>query len=181
MPKRSPTPMARSSERRSSAKDASATLSIVSASSESWPRLNGAAAGDELEDQHDHRNHQQDVNQSAGDVKRESAEPQQQQNHDDDPNQISHDGFGSARGVPKSAFHARQRSRPDHHRILNRLARREDVIAGREIDAAARVTAVEEGATAEDDVAPRNAEMKSRIGRMKCSEQLNAADEKRSP
>jgi len=44
-----------------------------------------ASARDELDDQHDHGDHDQEVNQSASDVHRETGKPQNDENDDDDP------------------------------------------------------------------------------------------------
>jgi hypothetical protein len=47
--------------------------------------LKGASARDELDDQHDHRDHDQKVNESAADVHRETGQPQNDENDDDEP------------------------------------------------------------------------------------------------
>ena len=59
-----------------------------------WPRSasntpqasqSAPSSGDQIEDQNDHSDHQQKVNQTAGDMKAESQQPQDHENHKDCP------------------------------------------------------------------------------------------------
>jgi hypothetical protein len=74
-------------------------------------RSEGAAAGDELEDEDDDRDDEQEVNDVPADVHRESSDPEDDQDHDDQPQQVAHVfvpfvrrkagcGFSSATCVP---------------------------------------------------------------------------------
>jgi hypothetical protein len=47
-----------------------------------------SSPADEIEDQNDHRDDQQNVNQTAGDVKAEAKQPQNQENYKDCPKHI---------------------------------------------------------------------------------------------
>jgi len=52
--------------------------------------LNGPTSGHQVDDQDDQRDHQQNVNQSAGYVQGETKKPQDQQDYEDCPKHIQH-------------------------------------------------------------------------------------------
>src|SRR6266480_2166991 len=59
--------------------------STVHASSAWCAHSKRAAAGQQLENEHDHGDDEEQMNQPSANVHRESAEPQNDQDHDDDP------------------------------------------------------------------------------------------------
>ena len=52
--------------------------------------LRRPSSGDEVEDHENDRDHQEDMNQSAPDVRDESEDPEQEQETDEGPNDVDH-------------------------------------------------------------------------------------------
>ena len=58
-----------------------------------WSGLSGRSkpplTGHDLDDQHDHRDHEKRVNEAATETERPSADPEDDEDHDDEPEQIT--------------------------------------------------------------------------------------------
>jgi hypothetical protein len=60
---------------------------------------NLASSGYQIKDQDDQRNHQQEMNEAAGDVKTESEKPENQQDHEYCPEHFEFPLLGGASGI----------------------------------------------------------------------------------